>query len=310
MWRRAWVRFRRNTAAVAAAVLLVLVLAGAVCAPVITPYDPKVGDLRQAFRPPSREHPLGTDELGRDLLARLLFGARVSLSIGLVSLGISLGAGTVLGLVAGYRGGLWDSGLMRLMDVLMAFPPLLLAVGIVAALGPGLYNAMVAVGVVQIPVFARLVRGQVLSLREQDFVQSARSTGASDLRIALVHILPSCLSPLVVQSTFVFATAILSAAALGFLGLGAQPPSPEWGAMLSKARDYLQVAPHLSVYPGLAILVTVLLLNLVGDGLRDALDPKMEIVAAAFARRGKRRAGVDGRVGATVAGRGGRSVHR
>ncbi|MDQ7793694.1 MAG: ABC transporter permease [bacterium] len=198
--------------------------------------------------------------------------------MGIVSLGISLTVGTALGAMGAYCGGRLDNLIGRLMDMLLAFPPLLLAIAIISLAGPGLTNAMIAVGVVQIPVFARLIRGQILILKEQEFVIAARATGATDLNMLVVHLLPNCLSPLIVQSTFVFATAILSAAMLGFLGLGAQPPSPEWGAMLSKARGYLRVAPALSILPGLAIMMSVLSLNLLGDALRDALDPKLGAV--------------------------------
>jgi len=265
---------RNRTAKLGAGMLLMFGLVG-IFAPFIAPYDPVAADLDSMLQPPSRKHLLGTDELGRDILSRIIFGARISLTLGFISVAIGLTAGTILGAAGAYRGGWADLLSMRTVDILLSFPPILLAIAIVAVMGPSLYNAMTAVGIAQVPVYARLVRGLVLSAKEQQYVEAARALGARDGRILFRHILPNCLSPLIVQSTLQVASAILSAAALGFLGLGAQPPTPEWGAMLSKGRLYLRVAPHLTVFPGLAIFLTVLGFNMFGDGLRDALDPRM-----------------------------------
>jgi ABC-type dipeptide/oligopeptide/nickel transport system permease subunit len=267
--------FLRNRAAKAGVAILFVLALAAAFAGSVAPYDPLAADLNRMLLVSSRAHLLGTDELGRDLLSRVIFGARISLTLGFVSVGIGLLTGTALGAVGTYRGGWMDLVSMRFVDMLLSFPPVLLAIGIVAVMGPSLYNAMIAIGIAQMPVYARLVRALVLSLKEQQYVEAARALGARDARILLRHILPNCVSPLIVQSTLQVASAILSAAALGFLGLGAQPPTPEWGAMLSKGRLYLRVAPHLTAFPGVAIFVTVLGFNLFGDGLRDALDPRM-----------------------------------
>jgi len=266
--------FLRNRAALAGLLILGLLILAAILAPWIA-HDPLEADLSRMLQAPSTAHPLGTDELGRDLLSRTLHGARISLTLGLVAVGIAMTVGVPMGAVGAYRGGWADLAVMRFVDILLSFPPILLAISVVVVLGPSLYNAMIAIGMAQMPVYARLVRGVVLSLKERDFVEAARALGVGEARVVFRHILPNCLSPLIVQSTLQVASAILSAAALGFLGLGAQPPTPEWGAMLSKARLYLRVAPHLSIFPGLAILTTTLACNLFGDGLRDALDPRM-----------------------------------
>lgn len=271
--------FMRNRTAITGLLVLVLLVLAALLAPVLVPHDPLSADLARMLSSPSRVHPLGTDELGRDILSRILHGARISLTLGFVAVGIALAIGVPLGAIGAYRGGWTDLAVMRFVDILLSFPPILLAISVVVVLGPSLYNAMIAIGIAQMPVYARLVRSVVLSLKEREYVEAARALGASDARIVFAHILPNCLSPLIVQSTLQVASAILSAAALGFLGLGAQPPIPEWGAMLSKARLYLRVAPNLSIFPGLAILVTTLAFNLLGDGLRDALDPRMAVRA-------------------------------
>ena len=228
--------------------------------------------LGASLASPSRVHPFGTDSLGRDVLSQTIYGARVSLTIGFVSVGLALGRGAARRAL-GLRGWL-DRVAMRGVDVLVSFPTILLAIIVITIFGPGLVNAMIAIGIAQIPLYARLVRGAVLRVKALDYVAAARAVGSRDGRILWRHVLPNCLAPVLVQSTLFFATAILSAAYLGFLGLGAQPPTPEWGTMLSKARDFLRVAPHVSVFPGLTIMLTVLGLNLLGDGLRDVLDPR------------------------------------
>lgn len=273
--QKAWNRFKRNRAALIglAAVLLGTLLA--ILAPTIAPHDPVKMDLKVSRQAPSSENLLGTDELGRDILSRIIYGFRISLTIGLVSVAVGLSFGVLLGAPSGYFGGWLDIVVMRVIDVMMSFPTILLAIIVVTVLGPGLYNAMLAVGLAQVPLYSRLVRGLTLKLKGEDFVDAARALGANDSRIIFRHILPNCLSPLIVQATLNIASAILSAAILGFLGLGAEPPTPEWGAMLSSGRLYMRVAPHISIFPGLAIMVTVLAFNLMGDGLRDALDPRM-----------------------------------
>ncbi len=247
----------------------------ALAAPILAPYDAaKDRNLRQRLSPPSVEHPMGTDELGRDMLIRVWHGSRISLRVGVIAVGLALFAGTLLGLIAGFFGGWVDTLISWLIDIMLAFPSILLAIAIVAVIGPGIENAMLAVGVVQIPVFARLARSMVLALKEQEFVAAAQAMGASNGRILFRHILPNGLSPLIVQATLSIATAILDAAGLGFLGLGAQPPAPEWGVMIARGFQYFTTAPWISLFPGLAIMLAVLGFNLLGDGLRDALDPR------------------------------------
>lgn len=272
--RMMWRRLRRNRLAMLGGIALVGFLVMAALAPILAPYDPLEQALYNRLAPPSLSHPFGTDDFGRDILSRVIYGSRISLRIGVVAVMIALVIGTVIGLTAGYWGGLLDQGLMRAMDLLLAFPSILLAIGIVAVLGPGLENAMLAIGIVAVPQYARLVRASALSVREMDYVQAARALGASDWRILFVAVLPNCLTPLIVQATLGLATAILDAAGLSFLGLGAQPPTPEWGAMLSHGRELIMRAPWVLTFPGLAIFVLVLAFNLFGDGVRDALDPK------------------------------------
>lgn len=274
--RRFWKRFSRNRLAVVGLVfLLVLILAAAV-GPSLFPEQAGEMQLGENLMPPSRAHPLGTDELGRDLLARLIEGARISLAVGVISVSISLALGVPLGAVAAYVGGWLDMVLMRVVDVLLTFPTLLTAIILVTVLGPSLQSAVVAIGITQVPIFARLTRALVLTLRDREFVTAARASGASDGRVLARHIMPNCLSPLLVQTTLIMASAILSTAYLGFLGLGAQPPTPEWGAMVANGRNYLRTATHVAVFPGIAIMLTVLALNVVGDGLRDAFDPQSD----------------------------------
>jgi len=278
---QSWYRLRKNKAALGGGTLLALFLVSALLAPYLAPHDPLEQDLYGRLKPPvwdlrgSREHLLGTDDFGRDILSRILYGARISLQVGLISVGISLGFGGLLGILAGYYRGVLDQVIMRGMDMLLAFPSILLAILIVAVLGPSLFNAMIAIGVVGIPEYARIVRASVLSEGSREYVQAARSLGAQDLRIIFHTLLPNCFAPILVQATLGFATAIVEAAGLSFLGLGAQPPTPEWGAMLNQARALILRAWWVITFPGLAIFLSVLGLNLLGDGLRDALDPRL-----------------------------------
>lgn len=237
-------------------------------------HDPTKVDVLAKLSPPSAEHYFGTDRLGRDIFSRVVYGARISLSIGVIAVIIGLTVGVTLGTIAGYYPRL-DSIIMRLIDVQMAFPSILLAIAVIAALGPGLVNAVIAIGIQTIPTFARLSRASVLSVREQLYIETARAIGAKDSRILTRHVLPNIIAPILVYSTLQLAATILSAAILSFLGLGAQPPTPEWGAMVSDARNFLDIAPHIALFPTLAIFLTVLSFNLLGDGLRDALDPRL-----------------------------------
>jgi peptide/nickel transport system permease protein len=255
--------------------LIVLLVLAALLAPALAPYDPTAVSLALAYRGPGADHWLGTDEVGRDILSRVLHGTRLSLLTGFAAVGVALTLGLPIGMLAGFGGRAGDVLLMSLMDVLLAFPTLLLAILIVTILGPGVESAMLAVGLSSVPVFARLVRASALVIREADYVAAARAIGSRPLRVALRHVLPNATSALVVQSTLRVATAILTAAGLGFLGLGAQPPVAEWGLMLNQGRAYLQAAPHIVLFPSLAIMVAVLAFNLFGDGLNDALNPRL-----------------------------------
>ena len=274
MFREIWKRLRKQRLAMIGGGILFLLLFVALCAPVLAPHDPMEQNLYARLEPPSLEHPLGTDDFGRDILSRMIYGSRISLRIGGASITAALLVGTLLGLWAGYWGGWADTLIMRCMDLLLAFPSILLAIAIVAVAGPGIDNAIMAVSVVLIPQFARLVRSSVLTVRETAYVEAARALGAGQMRILFVGILPSCMAPIIVQTTLGLGTAILDAAGLSFLGLGAQPPMPEWGAMLAGGRELLFEAPWVMTFPGLAIFIVVLAINLFGDGLRDALDPK------------------------------------
>jgi peptide/nickel transport system permease protein len=255
-------------------VTVVLVILAAVFAPLISPYDPAQQSWSAVRKPASFAHLFGTDEVGRDLLARVIYGARASLAAGLVSVGIAIAAGVPLGLIAGYAGGLVDGLISRLTDAMLACPFLILAIALAAFLGPSLSNAMIAIGITATPLFIRLTRGQVLAIKSEDFVEAARAIGNPPWRIALRHILPNVMPQLLVQASLTVATAIIAEASLSFLGLGQQPPAPSWGSMLNAAQRFLVNAPWLAVWPGLAIMVTVLSFNLLGDGLRDALDPR------------------------------------
>jgi len=276
LFRDAIRRLKRNRMAIVGLVIISAFILCAALAPWIAPHDPTDDSLPHALQGPSPANPLGRDELGRDVLSRILHGARVSLSIGLISVAIGALIGIPVGAISGYYGGKTDLIVQRLIDIMLAFPGILLAIVIVSTLGVGLRNVMIAVGIVSIPIYVRLVRGSVLSIRELEYVSSARALGSSDWRIIFRHVLPNCLGPIIVQSTLQIATAILWAAGLGFLGLGAQAPTPEWGTMLSRGRVYIRVAPHITTFPGLAIVLSVLGFNLLGDGLRDALDPRLK----------------------------------
>lgn len=264
-------------AVIGLAVLAVLVIV-AIFAPLIAPYDINDVNISERFSPPSGDYLFGTDELGRDIFSRVVIAARVSLRVGFIAVGIALAVGVPIGLVSGYYGGGVDSFLMRVMDVLFSFPAILLAIAILAVLGPGVGNAMVAIGIVYTPIFARITRGSVLSVKNQVFVTAARSLGAKDGRILRTHILPNVVAPIIVQTSLSLAFAILSEAALSFLGLGVQPPDPAWGRMLADGRSFFQDAPWMAIFPGIAILFTVMAFNFVGDGLRDALDPQQRSV--------------------------------
>jgi peptide/nickel transport system permease protein len=268
-------RFLRNRTAVVGGLVVLLFILIAIIAAFWTPYDPDTPVLALRLQSPSLAHPFGTDDVGRDILSRLAYGSRYSLLMGIAAIAIAAGIGVPVGLVAGYKGKLWDTASMRLIDVLMTLPSIVLAVAIVSVLGPGILSVILAVGITSIPGFARLARAATLTLRDQDFVAAARVVGSRDSRILAVHIFPNSLPPLLVQASLGVGSTILIAAALGFLGLGVQPPTPEWGAMLSRGRTYISSAPHLVLFPGVAIAILVLGFNLLGDGLRDALDPRL-----------------------------------
>lgn len=274
-WREVWRRFSRQRLAVAAAGLLLMVMLAALLAPVLAPFDPAAPDYAHALEGPGLRHWAGTDEFGRDVFSRLLHGAGLSLGIGLAAVSLGTAAGMLLGLVAGFYGGWTDQLVMRFCDVLLAFPGLLLAIGLVAILGPGMGNVIWAVALFTVPVIARLVRATTLALNRTAYVDAARAMGVPDRVLMLRHILPGTLASVVVYVSLRIGTSILTAASLSFLGLGAAPPSPEWGAMLASGRSYIGVADHLTLLPGLAIFLTVLAFNLLGDGLRDAFDPRL-----------------------------------
>jgi len=265
----------RSKSAAAGMIIIVAIVAVAIMGPILAPYNPLAPAPLDRLQSPSTAHLFGTDSLGRDIFSRIIYGARISIMIGLISVVIALAPGTLMGLLAGYFGGWIDSLIMRLMDILLAFPAILLAIFITAILGPSLINTMIAVGIVYIPHYARIVRASVLSLKSQLFIQAIGHLGGSHFRIVSRHLLPNAMPPIIVYATLGMGTAVLQAAALGFLGLGAQPPQPEWGTMLSEGRKYIQLAPHVAAFPGAAILLLVLGFNLFGDGLRDVLDPSL-----------------------------------
>jgi peptide/nickel transport system permease protein len=275
LFRDALRRLAQNRGAIAGGAVLAALVALAVFADVILPYDPAQIIAGDRLRPPELAHPFGTDAFGRDILVRIVHGSRISLQMGIISVAIGAGLGVTVGLVSGYYSGWTDRIIMRGIDVMLAFPGILLALSVVAILGPDLNNAMIAVGLAAMPHYTRVVRGSVLAARELQYVEAARVVGCRDRSVMFSHILPNVLAPVIVLATLGVAGAILAGAALSFLGLGAKPPSPEWGAMLSEGRAYLRSAPWITTFPGAAIMVTVLAINLLGDGLRDALDPRM-----------------------------------
>ncbi len=267
-------RFSRNHLAVLGVAIILLLLVCALFAPWLAPYDPIKSNIRARLEPPTLQHFFGTDDLGRDIFSRIIFGSRISLQVGLVAVSIATSAGMLMGILAGYFGGFLDSLLMRITDILFAFPAVLLAIAIMAVLGPSTFNVMIAVGIVYIPIFARITRASILVVRNQDYVEAAQSLGVRSAGIIFRHIIPNALDAVIVQISLAMAFAILVEAALSFLGLGTQPPDPSWGSMLSFGRQYMLEAPWWTLFPGLAIFLTVFALHLIGDGLRDALDPK------------------------------------
>jgi peptide/nickel transport system permease protein len=280
LWSDAWYRLRHNPGAIAGFVIVSAIIIVAIFAPLLAPHDPRAQNLsllKEGCCPgPSADYAFGVDELGRDELSRVIYGARFSLLIGVVSVTVGFVLGSFLGAISGFFGGVVDSVIMRIVDIWLTIPGFLMAIGIVAMLGPGLWQIMIAIGIINVPLFARLLRGAVLAQRENDFVLAARAVGVPRRLILGTHILPNAISPVIVQGTLALATAIIDAAGLGFLGLGPQDPStPEWGTMLTNTVRFLQTAPHLAIIPGVAIVITAISINLIGDGLREALDPKL-----------------------------------
>ena len=277
LWGDVWYSLKCNHFAMASLVIigiLVVIAVVTAIAPGILPYDPYAQDLSQSFQAPSSAHWFGTDQQGRDIFSRILIGSQISLSVGLLAVAISLTIGVTLGAVAGYKGGVVDTIIMRIMDMMLAIPSILLAIAFMAALGKGIDKAVVAIGLVSIPEYARIVRSQILSVKQNDYVAAARVIGDTDAAIIFRHVLPNVMPSIIVRATLGISSAILDCAALGFLGLGVQPPAAEWGDMLGRGRNYIFSAPYTLVFPGLAITITVLAFNLLGDGIRDAFDPK------------------------------------
>ncbi len=275
-------QFKKNKSALVGLYIVIVLIICAIFAPYLSTHDPLIQELSDRLMPPmwesggSIKHILGTDDFGRDLFSRVVYGARISLVIGIISIGIALFFGTLMGAVAGYFGGITDAIIMRIVDIMLSIPAILLAIVIVSILGPDLFNAMIAIGIVAIPTFARITRGSVLAEKEKEYVIASRINGSSSFRLIFIVILPNCATPIIVQATMGFASAVLEAAGLSFLGLGAQAPTPEWGAMLSDSLQFITTASWMIVYPGMAIFLTVMGFNLVGDGLMDVLDPKMK----------------------------------
>lgn len=274
--REFWARFRRNKMAMAGMALVVAMFAVSLAAPWLAPYDPGQIDLQAALLPPSAAHPMGTDPLGRDVLSRIIYGSRVSLKVGFVAVGLATLIGLVIGALAGFYGGWVDFWLMRLVDLMLCFPSFFLILAVIALLEPSIWNIMVVIGLTNWMGVARLVRAEFLSLRERDFVVAARALGASDFRLMLRHMLPNALAPVMVSATLGVAGAILTESALSFLGLGVQPPTPSWGNILTAGKDNIEIAWWLSLFPGLAILITVMSYNLLGEGIREAIDPRLK----------------------------------
>ncbi|WP_152967792.1 nickel transporter permease [Oxobacter pfennigii] len=274
-FKNMWEILRRNKAAMIGLTIIILLILVALFGKYIMPYNPYQGELSQSLKPPSSEHILGTDEQGRDILSRIIDGTKISLRVGVTAVAIALSIGIVLGSLAGYYGGWVDMLIMRFMDIMLAFPSMLLAIAFMSALGRGIDNAIIAISIVTIPEYARIVRGSILSIKENEYVQAAKAIGNRDMAIIFKHIIPNVISPIIVRATLGVSTAILDTSALGFLGLGIQPPYAEWGSMLGAGRGYFYNAPYIVLFPGIAITITVLAFNLFGDGLRDALDPKL-----------------------------------
>ena len=275
-WKAVWKRFCRNKRAVLGLAIITLIIIVTIFADIIAPYDPVKQNLLDSLTGPSSKYLLGTDEFGRDILSRIIYGGRISLSVGIGAIAIACVGGSLLGAIAGYYGGKIDNIIMRTMDILLAIPSILLAIAIVAALGPSTGNLMFVIGVTNIPRYVRTMESAILSVRNQEFVEASKATGANDFFIIFKHIIPTCLSPLIVQVTLSIGSAILTCASLSFIGLGVNPPTPEWGSMLSSGQEYLRSYPHITMFPGLAIMLSVFSFNLMGDGLRDALDPKLK----------------------------------
>jgi peptide/nickel transport system permease protein len=276
-WKMMMNRFKKNKRAKVGLWMVAVFVIVAIFARWIAPYDPIEQNMQVMLESPSLNHPFGTDEFGRDIFSRIIYGAQISLMIGIVGVLISVLFGVALGTLSGFFGGIVDSLIMRIMDIFMAFPSFLLALAIVSVLGPGMINVMIAIGIFSVPTFARVSRSAVIAIKNKEFIEAAKAMGATNTRIIFKHLIPNSIAPIIVLSTLRIATAILTAAGLSFLGMGAQPPTPEWGAMLSTGREYLRTAPHVSTIPGLAIMFMVLSFNMLGDGLRDALDPKMKL---------------------------------
>ena len=276
-WKLSIMRFKKNKRAIIGLFITLLFIVIATLAPWLSPYNPLEYNLQDALQSPNAKHILGTDQFGRDTLTRIIYGSRYSLDIGFVGVGLAIIIGVILGTIAGYFEGIIDVIVMRIIDIFMAFPGFLLALAIVSILGPSIFNLMLAISVFSIPVFARITRGEVLSVKNNEFIESSKSMGAKHFFIIVNHVIPNCMSSVIVLASMRIATAILAASGLGFLGLGAQPPSPEWGALLSSGRDYIGTANHLTTFPGLCIMLVVVGLNMLGDGLRDAFDPKTKV---------------------------------
>ncbi|MBQ3112272.1 MAG: ABC transporter permease [Firmicutes bacterium] len=273
-----WMRLKKNKQAMAGLFVFIVICIIAISAPLFIDYDTQVvqQNIPNKIKPPGAEHPLGTDALGRDVMARLIYGARISLTIGLITAISALTIGGLIGAVAGFYGGKLDDILMRIMDIFLSLPSMLLAIAVIASLGSGITNIMIAVAVSYIPYYARIIRSSVLSIRNKEYIESARAIGTSDFRIIMKHIIPNAIGPVIVQATLGVGEIIISAAGLSFLGLGIEPPLPEWGKMLSEGKEVIRSSPYLVIFPGLCIMTTVLSLNLLGDGLRDALDPRLK----------------------------------